>query len=51
MKKGDSIYKFLQKCLETLRKDFNELRLVGTYDAIITDVFISELPVLTILCT
>ena len=28
MKKGDSIYKFLQKCLETLRKDFNELRLI-----------------------
>jgi len=28
MKKGDSIYKFLQKCLEALRKDFNELRLI-----------------------
>lgn len=29
MKKGDSIYQFLQACLETLRKDFNELRSVS----------------------
>ncbi|XP_065912525.1 protein FAM50A-like isoform X2 [Dysidea avara] len=29
MKKGDTIYKFLQKCLETLRKDFNELRVAS----------------------
>lgn len=28
MKKGDSIYQFLQACLETLRKDFSELRSV-----------------------
>lgn len=28
MKKGNSIYQFLQACLETLRKDFNELRSV-----------------------
>lgn len=26
MRKGNSIYQFLQKCLEMLRKDFNELR-------------------------
>lgn len=29
MKKGDSIYQFLQACLEVLRKDFNELRSVS----------------------
>lgn len=29
MKKGNSIYQFLQACLETLRKDFNELRSVA----------------------
>lgn len=29
MKKGNSIYQFLQACLETLRKDFNELRSVS----------------------
>lgn len=29
MKKGDSIYQFLQSCLEVLRKDFNELRSVS----------------------
>lgn len=29
MKKGNSIYQFLQACLETLRKDFNELRTVS----------------------
>lgn len=29
MKKGNSIYQFLQSCLETLRKDFNELRSVS----------------------
>lgn len=29
MKKGDSIYQFLQACLENLRKDFNELRKVS----------------------
>ncbi|XP_022249778.1 LOW QUALITY PROTEIN: protein FAM50 homolog [Limulus polyphemus] len=28
MKKGNSIYQFLQKCLELLRKEFNELRAV-----------------------
>ncbi|KAH8030261.1 hypothetical protein HPB51_006693 [Rhipicephalus microplus] len=28
MKKGNSIYQFLQKCLEVLRKDFYELRAV-----------------------
>lgn len=40
MKKGDSIYKFLQKCLETLRKDFNELRLIlGSTSNAITVMF------------
>lgn len=29
MKKGNSIYQFLHACLETLRKDFNELRSVS----------------------
>lgn len=29
MKKGNSIYEFLKACLETLRKDFNELRAVS----------------------
>lgn len=29
MKKGDSIYQFLQACLECLRKDFKELRSVS----------------------
>eukprot|EP01135_Chromosphaera_perkinsii_P001005 Nk52_evm19s156 gene=Nk52_evmTU19s156 len=29
VKKGDTIGKFLQKCLESLRKDFSELRVVG----------------------
>lgn len=29
MKKGNSIYQFLQACLETLRKDFQELRKVS----------------------
>eukprot|EP00731_Ephydatia_muelleri_P002529 Em0001g2529a len=29
MKKGDSIRQFLQKCLESLRKDFSELRAAG----------------------
>lgn len=29
MKKGNSIYQFLQACLETLRKDFNELRSIS----------------------
>lgn len=29
MKKGDSIYQFLQACLENLRKDFNELRKIS----------------------
>jgi len=29
MKKGNSIYQFLQRCLETLRKDFHELRVVS----------------------
>lgn len=29
MKKGNSIYQFLQACLETLRKDFHELRKVS----------------------
>lgn len=29
MKKGNSIYQFLQACLETLRKDFNELRTIS----------------------
>ncbi|XP_065371375.1 protein FAM50 homolog [Calliphora vicina] len=28
MKKGNSIYQFLQKCLELLRKEFNELKTV-----------------------
>lgn len=28
MKKGNSIYQFLQKCLEVLRKEFNELKTV-----------------------
>ncbi|KAM7362249.1 protein FAM50 homolog [Cochliomyia hominivorax] len=28
MKKGNSIYQFLQKCLELLRKEFNELKAV-----------------------
>lgn len=28
MKKGNSIYQFLQKCLETLRKEFSELKTV-----------------------
>lgn len=28
MKKGNSIYQFLQKCLETLRKEFTELKTV-----------------------
>lgn len=28
MKKGNSIYQFLQKCLETLRKEFGELKTV-----------------------
>lgn len=28
MKKGNSIYQFLQKCLEILRKEFNELKTV-----------------------
>ena len=28
MKKGNSIYQFLQKALETLRKEFHELRAV-----------------------
>ena len=28
MKKGQTIYQFLQKCLEDLRKDFTELRTV-----------------------
>lgn len=28
MKKGDSIYQFLQKCLETLRPEFSELKTV-----------------------
>lgn len=30
MKKGNSIYQFLQKCLELLRKEFHELRTVTT---------------------
>ncbi|XP_072027216.1 protein FAM50A-like [Amphiura filiformis] len=29
MKKGDTVQKFLQKCLETLKKDFNELKAVS----------------------
>ncbi len=29
MKKGASIYNFLQKCLESLRKDFSELKTVS----------------------
>lgn len=29
MKKGNSVYQFLQACLETLRKDFNELRSIS----------------------
>lgn len=29
MKKGNSIYQFLQACMETLRKDFNELRSIS----------------------
>lgn len=29
MKKGNSIYQFLQACLECLRKDFNELRTIS----------------------
>lgn len=28
MKKGNSIYQFLQKCLEVLRKEFSELKTV-----------------------
>ena len=30
MKKGNTIYDFLQKCLEMLRKDFSELKWVCT---------------------
>ena len=42
MKKGNSIYQFLQKALETLRKEFHELRAVTAdqlMSVIITDLF------------
>ena len=29
MKKGNTIYQFLQRCLESLRKDFHELKTIS----------------------
>lgn len=39
MQKGNTIYQFLQKCLDNLRKDFSELRYIvhGLISSIFTE--------------